>query len=290
MGQLHLSALDAASGVEAAAVADPSERVRAGATSRGLSAYASVDALLESGDAQAAIVAAPSALHLSLVERLAEAGLHVLCEKPCGTAPEETSHARDAAERGGVLLQVGFWRRFVPTLVDLRDRIHAGVFGELSAIACWQWDERPPPRAFRETSGGIVVDMGVHEFDQLRWLSGQDVDRVSGLASGVAYDDPVEGDPESVALLCSLSGGTLGIVSLGRRFSEGDSCWLEVIGTQGHERIDFMAGTDGERVFHQALISQVEAFAAAVRDRVLRGAGADDASQALRAALAGTAG
>jgi myo-inositol 2-dehydrogenase / D-chiro-inositol 1-dehydrogenase len=132
--------------------------------------------------------------------------------------------------------------------------------------------------------------MGVHEFDQLRWLSGQDVDRVSGLASGVAYGDPVEGDPESVALLCALSGGTLGIVSLGRRFSAGDSCWLEVIGTNGHERLAFMEGVDGEKVFHRALVAQVEAFAAAVGDRVLRGAGADDAARALDAALAGTAG
>jgi myo-inositol 2-dehydrogenase/D-chiro-inositol 1-dehydrogenase len=289
MGQLHLAALEAARGVRAAAVVEPREPVRAAAAGRGLAAYDGVDALLESGGADAAIVAAPSPLHLPLVERLAGGGLDVLCEKPCGTAAADAARARDLAERAGLLLQVGFWRRFVPALGGLRERIRAGALGEISAIACWQWDELPPPRAFRETSGGIVVDMGVHELDQLRWLTGQEVERVAGLAGGVAYADPVEGDPESAALLCSLSGGTLGIVSLGRRFAGGDACWLEVVGTAGHERLDFMAGPEGERVFRRALVAQVEAFAAAVRDRAPRGAGADDARRVLLAAEQGTA-
>src|SRR2546429_259187 len=65
-----------------------------------------------------------------------------------------------------------------------------------------RWDGRPPPAGFRvpASSGGIVVDMGVHEFDQLRWLTGQEIVGLTGAASTVSFDEPVAGDPESVVL------------------------------------------------------------------------------------------
>src|ERR671935_154730 len=84
-------------------------------------------------------------------------------------AAEAARAARDA----GVLLQVGYWRRFVPELVALRARIAAGELGEISLVRSWQWDGSPPHREFRVRSGGIIVDMGGHELDQTPWVTGQ---------------------------------------------------------------------------------------------------------------------
>ncbi len=149
-------------------------------------------------------------------------------------------------------------------LLELRGRIAAGELGELSLVTCWQWDEYPPAAAFRLRSGGILVDMAVHELDQLRWLTGQELVELVAFPSSVSSTEPVAGDPESVQLLGRMSGGTVASISLGRRFPEGDCCWVEAMGTDGHERRLFMWGEAGEKVFLDALTAQAEAFAATV--------------------------
>src|SRR5205823_6792482 len=128
------------------------------------------------------------------------------------------AEAGELALAGGTLC-VAYWRRFVPELQALRERVAGGELGTISHVLCSQWDERPPPASFRDpaSSGGIVVDMGVHEFDLLRWLTGQEIVSVSGVESDVSIDPKVEGDPEGVVLAVGLDGGSAGVVSLLRR-------------------------------------------------------------------------
>src|SRR5205814_2922560 len=141
---------------------------------------------------------------------------------------------------------------------------------------CSQWDERPPSASFRDraSSGGIVVDMAVHEFDQLRWLTAQEIDRVCGFASTVCLDPPVEDDPESVSLAVRLSGGATAHVTVGRRHPPGEVVRVEVIGTAGAERLEFVAPPDGDERIADALRAQAEAFAAAARGGEWPGASA----------------
>jgi myo-inositol 2-dehydrogenase/D-chiro-inositol 1-dehydrogenase len=267
MGQVHLAVLERLEGVEVAAVVDP---VVAEATHR------DVDELLADRRPEGAIVAAPSTLHLDVVSRLLDAGVPTLCEKPCGTTAAEARAAFDRAAATGTPLQIGYWRRFVPTLGALRARLAAGDFGETLLVRCEQWDERPPPASFRAASGGILVDMGVHEFDQLRWLTGNDVADVVAFAAGP--------DADSATVHAELDDGTAAIVSLGRVFPHGDCCWVEVMGTAGHARELFMWGDAGLRVFADALVAQAEAFADAVRGERGRGATGEDAVRAIEAA------
>jgi len=202
----------------------------------------------------------------------------MLCEKPCGTTAAEASAAADAAEAAGCPLQIGYWRRFVPELQELRDRIRAGALGELTLVSCYQWDAEPSAPEFRATSGGIAVDMGVHELDQLRWLTGQELGAFARAAQ------PPKGDgPEGLQLLGSLSQGTAAFVSMGQRFPHGDCVWVEVFGTDGYERVPVLWGDAGDAAFHRALRAQAHAFA----DLVRRGAGGDAATaQDALAALA----
>lgn len=264
MGQVHLRALGAAPSVEVTAVVEPVESLRAAAGAAGLATFASIEELLDAVTVDAALIAASTDRHVELIDALAPAGVHVLCEKPCGIQSADTAAAVRRAGDAGIVLQIGYWRRFVPELVALRRRIQAGDFGELSLVSCWQWDERPPAAAFRLRSGGILIDMGVHELDQLRWLTGRELVELTAVASTVCSDEPVEGDPESVELVGRLSGGAVATVSLGRRFPEGDCCWVELMGTEGHARSTFMWADAGEQVFLAALAAQAEAFAATV--------------------------
>jgi myo-inositol 2-dehydrogenase/D-chiro-inositol 1-dehydrogenase len=281
MGRRHLEACDAAGGVRAVAVADPRPHVQAEVRAMGLAAHAGVPELLDAGGFDAVVIAAPSDLHRELVGTLAGAGIPVLCEKPCGLSPDQALEAAAAADRAGVLLQIGYWRRFVPELSAVRERVEQGELGALSMVACHQWDEHPPGAEFRQHSGGIALDMGVHEIDQLRWLTGQEPGSLTALT---AEADAEPGDPDVAAICIAMSGGTIGLITLSRRFSQPDSCWLEVYGTRDYVCAPFMWGAEGDAVFRRALAAQLEAFAASVDDGAQRGAGGADAAAALAAA------
>lgn len=284
MGRAHLDALDRTGRLQVVAVVDPAPEVRALAEGRGLAAYGSISELVAAGQVDSAIVASPTSSHLDAVRALAAAGLHVLSEKPCGYHAEEAREAGEAAERAHVVLQVGYWKRFVASLRELRDRIERGELGEISVISCFQWDERPPSPAFRAVSGGPVIDMAVHELDLMRWLTGQEVVALTGHASTTIFEPAVEADPESVALVAKLSGGTVGIVSVGRRFVEGDAHRLQVIGTAGAAEEPYVWPPHGVEDFLAALVAQAEAFADAVDGGAMTGASAWDAAAALEAA------
>jgi myo-inositol 2-dehydrogenase / D-chiro-inositol 1-dehydrogenase len=284
MGQVHLRAISESDRIQVVAVAEPSAANRALLTDPSLAVHSDADAMLKAGGLDGVLVATPSPLHLEMVERIAAAGLPILCEKPCGITAAEARKAAALAAKAGVPLQIGYWRRFVPALKRLKDRIEAGDLGQLYFVTCFQWDERPPAAAFRATSGGIFIDMGVHEFDQLRWLTGQEVSGLRVSVAGVSSEPAVAGDAEAVQILCDLSGGTSALVSLGRRYPAGDVCWAEVFGTKGAEDCRFLWPPEGDAAFRAGMRLQAEGFADAVQGRKSEGATAMDAIAALVAA------
>jgi myo-inositol 2-dehydrogenase/D-chiro-inositol 1-dehydrogenase len=280
MGRVHMRALAASDQVRLVAVAEPSAAVRASLHDAGVAVHADATAMLHAGGLDGALVAAPSTMHLALVTQLAGSGLPILCEKPCGVTADQARLAAAITAHRQVKLQVAYWRRFVPTLQQLKQRIAGGELGALYFLACYQWDGEPPPREFLAGSGGIFVDMGVHEFDQIRWLSGQEFVRMSSAIASVQ----AAGEEDSAQVLCTLSGGSTALVSLGRRFPLGDVCRVEAFGARDAEDCRFLWPPDGEQVFLQALRGQAEGFAAWVRGGPAQGASADDAVAALAAA------
>lgn len=286
MGRVHLRALSDSDTVRVVAVAEPSEAARGTLENPHVAVHADVAAMLRAGGLDGVLVAAPSTLHLAIVAQIAAAGLPILCEKPCGVTANQTRRAAEIAAQHNVQLQVAYWRRFVPALQHLRQRIVDGELGALYFLACYQWDGEPPPAQFHASSGGILVDMGVHEFDQIRWLSGQEFARLDTAVAQV----PTTAVPtaavnaESAQVLCTLSGGSTALVSLGQRYPLGDVCRVEAFGTRAAEDCRFLWPPDGEQVFLHALQRQAEGFAAWVRGGQAAGATADDAVAALNAA------
>ena len=289
MGRVHLTAIGSSAAVCAVAVVEPFEATRQHLAGTGLALHADVPSAVAAGGFDAALIAAPSPLHLDLVAALMAAGIPTLCEKPCGLRSTDTARAAQHAIDAGVPLQIGYWRRYVPELQALRAEIEAGALGDIALIQAWQWDGEPPAAAFRLTSGGPLLDMGVHEFDMVRWLTGQDIALQAVVDSEVNSVDPVPGDPESVLATAKLSGGGIAVISLGRRFDHGDCCWVEVIGTRGSRRCEFMMGEAGDAVFRAALVAQLDAFASLVRGGSSTAATAADAVAALQAVELGTA-
>jgi myo-inositol 2-dehydrogenase / D-chiro-inositol 1-dehydrogenase len=270
MGRTHARALASSAAVEIVCVVEPADEAAA------LVAVPRTT-LDELPDVDGALVCVPTRFHVEVVSRLSDLGLPVLCEKPCGLTTAETAVIAGLPGR----LQVAYWRRFVPELRRLRERIAAGALGEIAIVRCAQWDESPPTRAFRDpaSSGGIVVDMGVHELDQIRWLTGSEIGQVTGVAAKVALEH-VEGDPESVELALGLVNGAVANVSLARRHAPGEICRVEVLGSDGAVSIDFVAPPSGDEKIAAALRAQAEDFARAGGE----GATVADALAALEAA------
>jgi len=272
MGSVHLEAMASAANARLAAVVEPVAVDRA--ASWGVPVVASIEELVAAGLAEAVVIAAPTDMHRAIVEQSAAAGLHVFCEKPVGVSPEEAQAASAAAAAAGVVLQVGYYRRFVPSLVELRSRMEAGALGAVELLALHQWDEHPPAAEFEARSGGIVIDMGVHEIDQLRWMTGREVDDVSAVAA----------EDGSAAVIALRLGTTLGVITLGRRFPEPDSCWMEAVGELRYERVPFIWGAEGASETSAAVRAEHAAFAAAVRGAPMAGATGGDAVAALEVA------
>ena len=282
MGRTHLRALADSERVAVTAIAEMSAAARSAVEVPGVTLHASVASMLDAAAVDGVLVVAPTDQHGAIIAEVAERGLPVLCEKPCGlTAAAARASARTAAA-AGVRLQVAYWRRFVPGLRRLRERIAAGEFGTVHLVTCYQWDEQPPAAAFRAHSGGIAIDMGVHEFDQLRWLTGQDISGLAVVTSGQAPDGIA--DVDGAQVIATLSGGGCGFISLGRFYPAGDAVWAEVFGTRGSERCDVIDPAAGERAQLDALRRQAESFAEFALGAPCAGATADDAVAALTAA------
>jgi myo-inositol 2-dehydrogenase/D-chiro-inositol 1-dehydrogenase len=288
MGRAHLRALDSSEAVSVVAITEPSAASVAHLPTD-VPVYASITEMLESSELDGALIAVPSGLHGKVITQLADRQLAVLCEKPCGLTSQETRQAAEIVARAGIAFQVGYWRRFVPSLQEIRQRIVDGEFGELFLVSCWQWDQEPPATEFRLSSGGICIDMGVHEFDQTRWLTGQEFNSFDLLVPGPEYASHVEGDPESLQIQAQLSGGTVATISLGRRYPPGDMCKAEVYGTGAAAETMFLSPEDGETGFLAAIRAQTESFARYAQGAAREGASIEDAIAALEVAEAASA-
>jgi scyllo-inositol 2-dehydrogenase (NAD+) len=140
--------------------------------------FADLDGALEHADA--VVISTPTFTHRDLAVRAANAGKHVFCEKPMALTVAECDEMIAAAEASGVVLQVGFMRRFQPEFVEARRRIAAGDVGQPMVIkSLTRGPGLPPPWAWDlERSNGMLAEVNSHDFDSVRWLSGSEIERV----------------------------------------------------------------------------------------------------------------
>ena len=284
MGRTHLRALASSRAVAVSAIVEPVEAARDAVRAPGRELFEDVDQMLAAGAIDGVLITAPSDRHIELVTQVAAARLPILCEKPCGLSSAEIEQAIRETDRHGVPIQVAYWRRYVPELQALRSRIEQGELGDVHLVASLQWDGGPPSDTFRAHSGGIFRDMGVHEFDQVRWLTGQDFGELSAVAAPWTEAQGLWKDVDSAQALGRLSGGTSAFVSLGRYFPGGDMARIEVFGSRDAVRSDFLDPKDGEQAQLDALVRQAEGFAVFARGGLRTGASIHDALAALAAA------
>jgi myo-inositol 2-dehydrogenase/D-chiro-inositol 1-dehydrogenase len=242
-------------------------------------------ALAASPDVEGVIVAVSTSRHLDVVRLVAAARRDILCEKPLALDESDTAAAIRAAADAGVRLQVGLMRRHDRDHRRAKARLASGELGRPVLFKSLQFDPEPPPLAFCDpaVSGGIFVDMGIHEFDLARWLMDDEVVEVTAYGSTVAVPElATVGDVDSAVVALRFAGGATGTVELARSAVYGEDVRTEVLATGGSTFLGHLPVTHGATGrpgaivadavdpavprFERAYAEQARAFARAIRD------------------------
>ncbi len=265
---------------EFVAVADAVESTaqRVAAQFRAQAAYGDYRALLERQDVQAVIIATPTNTHAEVIRAAAQAGKHIFAEKPLALTLEACDQALQAVEAAGVKLQLGFMRRYDPAYRAAKRKIEAGEIGQPVMFKSIGRDPKRTSLEFarRENSGGLIMDMGIHDFDLARWLMGSEVVRVHSEGCALAYPELAEvGDLDNAVINLKFANGAVGNVDVSRNAVYGYDIRTEVIGTRGSLMIGGLQRTpllvlDPGRVCHDTIPGFMErfreAYAAEIRD------------------------
>ena len=198
--------------------------------------FGSVDELVTAPGVDAVLIAASSNGHLAAIRGAAAAGRDILCEKPIALTMADTDAAIAAVDAAGVRFQVGFMRRWDPDYARARARLASGALGRPILFKSLQFDAEPPPVTFADpaVSGGIMVDMGIHEFDLARWLMADEPVEVQAFGASVATPELASvGDVDSAVVSLRFAGGAIGTVELARTTTYGEDVRTEVLATDG---------------------------------------------------------
>jgi len=195
--------------------------------------------LLDDPEIDAILIGSPSAEHAPQMIECAEAGKHIFCEKPIALDPEIIRNALAEVDKSGVKLQVGFNRRFDPNFSAVQHQVASGALGDPHIIRITSRDPAPPPAEYVAGSGGMFLDMTIHDFDMARFLSSSEVTEVH--AYGAVLVDPEigkAGDIDTAVISLKFANGTLGIIENSRKAVYGYDQRVEVFGAKGTAMAD----------------------------------------------------
>ncbi|HLV80583.1 MAG TPA: inositol 2-dehydrogenase, partial [Chthonomonadaceae bacterium] len=194
-------------------------------------AVADYTTLLKDPDVDAVAICSPSDTHARLIVEAAQAGKHIFCEKPIDYDLDRIDAALEAVSQAGVKLQIGFNRRFDANFAGVREMVAAGKIGAPHLLRITSRDPEPPPLTYSRVSGGIFLDMTIHDFDMARFLVGSEVVEVS--TAGAVLIDPrfAEADDLDTAIVTlTFANGALGAIDNSRRAVYGYDQRVEVFG------------------------------------------------------------
>lgn len=200
--------------------------------------------VLEDRDTRAVVICTSTDTHAGLIEEAAAAGKHVFCEKPLDLDPDRIRRSLAAVERAGVRLQVGFNRRFDPGFRRVRELIRSGELGVPQLLRITSRDPQPPPLDYVKVSGGLFLDMAIHDFDMARFLLGEVLEVQ---AFGSVLVEPgigALGDVDTAVTVLRFAGGALGAIDNSRKAVYGYDQRLEVLGSKGCASAPNVAATE----------------------------------------------
>ncbi|NDL68300.1 inositol 2-dehydrogenase [Anaerotalea alkaliphila] len=182
----------------------------------------------------AVLVCSSTDTHAQITIEAAQAGKHIFCEKPVDLDVKKIVAALEEVKKANVKLQIGFNRRFDSNFRKLRETVDAGKVGDVHIVKVTSRDPAPPPAEYVKVSGGMFLDMTIHDFDMVRYLTNSEV--VEVYASGAVLVDPAigeAGDVDTAIINLKFENGALGVIDNSRKAAYGYDQRAEVFGSKG---------------------------------------------------------
>ncbi|WP_059105775.1 inositol 2-dehydrogenase [Shouchella shacheensis] len=190
--------------------------------------------VLHNPEVDAVFVCSPTDTHPEIITAAAKAKKHVFCEKPVSFSIEDTQHVLKQVKDSGVTFQVGFNRRFDHNFKAVKDALLSDAIGELHSVKITSRDPAPPPISYVKSSGGLFVDMAIHDYDMLRYIVDSEAEEI--YVQGACRIDPEIGecgDVDTAMSLITFKNGVIATVDNSRKAVYGYDQRLEVFGERG---------------------------------------------------------
>jgi len=190
--------------------------------------------ILNDPEIDAVLICSSTDTHAQIIIEAAQAGKHIFCEKPVDLSVDRIEAALAAVKEAGVKLQIGFNRRFDHNFRKVKELIDAGKVGDLHIVKITSRDPAPPPAEYVNVSGGIFLDMTIHDFDMARYLIGSEVEEVY-VSAAVLVDPAIgeAGDVDTAVVTLKFKNGTICVIDNSRKAAYGYDQRVEVFGSKG---------------------------------------------------------
>ncbi|MBH8601956.1 inositol 2-dehydrogenase [Thermoactinomyces sp. CICC 23799] len=190
--------------------------------------------LIHDPELDAVFICSSTDTHAEIIKEAAGAGKHIFCEKPVSFSDQETLEVYEAVKSAGVKFQLGFNRRYDRNFRKVKQWVEKKVIGDLHVLKITSRDPNPPSLDYVSRSGGIFMDMTIHDFDMARFISGTEVEEV--FVHGAALVNPKLaewGDVDTAVITLKFANGAMGVIDNSRRAVYGYDQRLEAFGSKG---------------------------------------------------------
>ena len=207
--------------------------------------YTDPQALIDDATVEAIVIVSPTDTHRQLVIAAAQRGKPTFCEKPPALSLDEIAAMKEAIAKSGIFFQMGFMRRFDSGYAAAKQQIEVGRIGTPLVFKSTSRDPFRPSLEYAnpKSSGGMLIDMGIHDFDLARWFMG-DVKTVATIGATIAYPELMTvGDIDNAVASLTFTSGKIGVVDLSRSGIYGYDIATEILGLEGTLKIGYLRET-----------------------------------------------
>ena len=235
IGKIHLGNLQAIDEVEIVGICDPTDEAKVFSNKAGLTFYQK-DFTDVAGEVQAdaIVICSPTDTHANYVSIAAKKGIDVFCEKPLDLSLEKVKQVLKTVNESKIKLMLGFNRRFDSEFQSVKEKIVKGHIGDIHTIKITSRDPSPPPINYIKSSGGMFLDMTIHDFDMIRYLTNKKI--VEVYAKGDALVNPEiakAGDIDTAIINLTFEDGSMAVIDNCRKAVYGYDQRVEVFGSKG---------------------------------------------------------
>ena len=195
--------------------------------------------IIDNTEIDAVVICSPTNTHAQYIIDAAQAGKHIFCEKPIDLDLDIIQNALNIVEECGVKMMIGFNRRFDPNFKKIKQMVIDNKIGDPHILKITSRDPAPPPATYVAESGGMFLDMTIHDFDMARFIVGSEVEEVFVVA-GVMVDPKIgeAGDVDTALITLKFENGAMGVIDNSRKAVYGYDQRVEIFGSKGMIRVD----------------------------------------------------